>query len=313
MEGIMGNGESKRVNPLPLIKIDGGPRISRLVLEKAFEISRSIKAKALFLYVDICPDLKLIDSVKEDFNIFLVARTEEMYRQVENLVDRVLLVPNIPLTRMGQIKVAVMIAISQNLLRTGDLVVCLSGVPHFGIVDTLVVMEVGKETEVITSEQIIDFTKDVDQKVFEEIVYIAIEIASEGREGRPVGTTFVLGDSENVLKYSRQMVLNPFKGYSENYRAIFDPDVRETVKEFAQLDGAFIIRKDGVIESAGAFLKADLIPEKLPQGWGARHYSAAAITNVTNALAITVSQSTGDVRIFKGGIPIIEIEKPLQS
>jgi diadenylate cyclase len=109
------------------------------------------------------------------------------------------------------------------------------------------------------------------------------------------------------------MVLNPFKGYTENYRAIFDPDVRETVKEFAQLDGAFIIRKDGVIESAGAFLKADLIPEKLPQGWGARHYSAAAITNVTNALAITVSQSTGDVRIFKGGIPIIEIEKPLQS
>ena len=150
------------------------------------------------------------------------------------------------------------------------------------------------------------------QKVFEELVYIAIEIANEGREGRPVGTTFVLGDSENVLKYSQQMVLNPFKGYSEKHRIIYAVDVRETVKEFAQLDGAFVIRKDGIIESAGAFLKADLIPEKLPQGWGARHYSAAAITNVTNALAITVSQSSGDVRIFKGGIPIIEIEKPLQ-
>jgi DNA integrity scanning protein DisA with diadenylate cyclase activity len=174
-------------------------------------------------------------------------------------------------------------------------------------------MEVGKESEVITSEQIIDFAKDVDQKVFEEIVYIAIEIANEGREGRPIGTTFVIGDSENVLKYSQQMVLNPFKGYSEKHRIIYNTDVRETLKEFAQLDGAFIITKDGIIESAGTFLKADLIPEKLPQGWGARHYSAAAITNVTNALAITVSQSSGDVRIFKGGIPIIEIEKPLQS
>jgi DNA integrity scanning protein DisA with diadenylate cyclase activity len=300
------------MDPVPSIKIDGGPKISRLVLEKAFEISKSIKAKALFLYVDICPDFKLIDRAKEDFNIYLVARTEKMYKQVENLVDRVLLVPNIPLTRMGQIKVAVMIAISQNLLSTGDLVVCLSGVPNFGIIDTLVVMEVGKESEVITSEQIIDFTKDVDQKVFEELVYIAIEIANEGREGRPVGTTFVLGDSENVLKYSQQMVLNPFKGHSEKYRIIYAADVRETVKEFAQLDGAFVIRKDGIIESAGTFLKADLIPEKLPQGWGARHYSAAAITKATNALAITVSQSSGDVRIFKGGIPIIEIEKPLQ-
>ncbi|UCB45571.1 MAG: diadenylate cyclase [Spirochaetota bacterium] len=309
----MGNSKPRRVNPEPPVKIDGGPKISRLVLEKAFEISKSIKAKALFLYVDICPDYRLIKSAKEDFNIYLVARTEDMYKQVENLVDRVLLVPNIPLTRMGQIKVAVMMAISQNLLRTGDLVVCLSGVPNFGIVDTLVVMEVGKESEVITSEQIIDFTKDVDQKVFEEIVYIAIEIANEGREGRPVGTTFVLGDSENVLKYSKQMVLNPFKGYSEKHRIIYDADVRETVKEFAQLDGAFIIKKNGIIESAGAFLKADLIPDKLPQGWGARHYSAAAITNITNALAITVSQSSGDVRIFKGGVPVIEIEKPLQS
>jgi DNA integrity scanning protein DisA with diadenylate cyclase activity len=308
----MGNSKSRRVNPETPIKIDGGPKISRLVLEKAFEISKSIKAKALFLYVDICPDFKLIDRAKESFNIYLVARTEKMYKQVENLVDKVLLVPNIPLTRMGQIKVAVMIAISQNLLSTGDLVVCLSGVPNFGIIDTLVVMEVGKESEVITSEQIIDFTKDVDQKVFEELVYIAIEIANEGREGRPVGTTFVLGDSENVLKYSQQMVLNPFKGYSEKHRIIYAADVRETVKEFAQLDGAFVIRKDGIIESAGAFLKADLIPEKLPQGWGARHYSAAAITNVTNALAITVSQSSGDVRIFKGGIPVIEIERPLQ-
>ncbi|HDH12876.1 MAG TPA: hypothetical protein ENG83_11890 [Nitrospirae bacterium] len=44
--------------------------------------------------------------------------------------------------------------------------------------------------------------------------------------------------------------------------------------------------------------------------WGTRHYSAAAITNITSAIAVTVSQSTGDVRIFKGGYPIMEIEKP---
>jgi diadenylate cyclase len=294
------------------VKIDGGPKISRLILKKAFEIGKDIGAKGLFIYADICPDIEHMKEANKALDIFLVARTEDSYRAAEKLVGKALLVPDIPLTRMGQIKIAVMMAVAHDLLDSGDLVVCLSGVPRFGIIDTLVVMEVGKEFEMITSERIIDLTKGIDRKVFEEIVYIAIEIANEGREGRPVGTTFVLGDSENVLNYTRQMVLNPFKGHTKKDRNIFDPGVRETVKEFAQLDGAFIITRDGIIESAGAFLKADLIPEKLPMGWGARHYSAAAITQATDTIAITVSQSSGDVRIFKGGVPIIEIEKPFR-
>ena len=309
----MAKQNKNRVSKETPVKIDGGPKISRLILEKAFEIGKAIRAKGLFIYADICPNLEHLKEAKGSLNIFLIARTEQSYRKAKKLAGKALLVPNIPLTRMGQIKLAVMMAVSQNLLGTGDLVVCLSGVPSFGILDTLVVMEVGKEFEMITSERIIDLTKGVDRKVFQEIVYMAIEIANEGREGRPIGTTFILGDSQNVLNYTRQMVLNPFKGHAETDRNIFDPAVRETVKEFAQLDGAFIITRDGFINSAGVYLTADLIPEKLPQGWGARHYSAAAITQATKAIAITISQSTGDVRIFKGGVPIIEIEKPLRQ
>jgi len=288
-------------------------RISKSFLKKAFELAREIKAKAVFIYADICPDIEHIEEQKEQFDIFLVAKTQKIYKNAEKIVGRVLLVPDIPLTRMGQIKIAVMMTVSQNLLKRGDRVVCLSGVSKFGFLDTLVALEIGKEFEMLTSDRIIDFTKDVDPKVFEELVRIAVEIGSEGREGKPIGTCFVMGDAAEVKKRSRQMILNPFKGYPDSKRNILNPEFKETIKDFAQLDGAFIVRKDGTIDTAGAFLESEIIKKELPQGWGARHLSAAAITNITKAIAITVSQSTGDVRIFKRGYPVMEIEKPTKA
>jgi DNA integrity scanning protein DisA with diadenylate cyclase activity len=38
--------------------------------------------------------------------------------------------------------------------------------------------------------------------------------------------------------------------------------------------------------------------------------AAAGITSVTEAVAIVISESTGDVRIFKDGAIFMEIEKP---
>ena len=288
-------------------------RISKSFLKKAFEIAREIKAKAVFIYADICPDIGHIEEKKEQFDIFLVAKTKKIYKNAKKIVGRVLLVPDIPLTRMGQIKIAVMMTVPQNLLKKGDRVVCLSGVSKFGFLDTLVVLEIGKEFEMLTSDRIIDFIKDVDPKVFEELVRIAVEIGSEGREGKSIGTCFVMGDAAEVKKRSRQMILNPFKGYPDSRRNILNPELKETIKEFAQLDGAFIVRKDGIIDTAGAFLESEIIKKELPQGWGARHLSAAAITTITKAIAVTVSQSTGDVRIFKGGYPVMEIEKPTSA
>ena len=108
----------------------------------------------------------------------------------------------------------------------------------------------------------------------------------------------------------RGVVLNPFKGYEENERNILDPRLTETVKEFCAIDGAFLLRGDGVIEAAGAFLHPGLPREELPMGLGARHAAAAGITAVTNAIAITVSASTGTVRVFRSGRMVLEIERP---
>jgi DNA integrity scanning protein DisA with diadenylate cyclase activity len=101
---------------------------------------------------------------------------------------------------------------------------------------------------------------------------------------------------------------------SEAERNILDPGLDETIKEFASIDGAFIITGDGIVLSAGSYLRppsdADEIAE-LPSGFGARHAAAAGITVCSNALAITVSESTGMVSIFKNGSIMLSLAKPV--
>jgi len=139
-----------------------------------------------------------------------------------------------------------------------------------------------------------------------------MEIAREGREGNPVGSLFVVGDSQNVLEASRPLILNPFQGYSEDQRRITDPDLAETVKEIAQIDGAFVIRHDGVILSAVWYLDTPAKGIQFLKGLGTRHLAAAAISKATEAIAITVSSSTRTVRIFRRG-KIVMQSSPLRG
>ena len=88
-----------------------------------------------------------------------------------------------------------------------------------------------------------------------------------------------------------------------------DEPIRDAIKTFAVLDGAFIIREDGVVLSAGRYLQVVSSQVKLPMGLGARHSAAAAATTETKAVAITVSQTTGTVRFFKGGEIALELHQ----
>ena len=135
----------------------------------------------------------------------------------------------------------------------------------------------------------------------EEVVQLAVEIAREGREGRKIGTLFVVGDSKAVLEQSRPLLLDPLYGHPDELLHVSRPDLRETVKELAQLDGAFVVRGDGVFLSAGRYIDVDLSAERffLP-GLGTRHAAAASISAATNAIAVVVSQSSV-VRVFAEG------------
>ena len=141
------------------------------------------------------------------------------------------------------------------------------------------------------------------------VLKLATELAREGREGKPIGTLIVLGDYEHVQAHCHQLVINPFKGYDDDDKNILDPSLAETVKEFAHIDGAFIVRSDGVIMSAGSFIRVSEIGEQLESGLGARHTAGQAITACTKALSVVVSESTGTLTLFKNGSRVLTLKQ----
>ena len=135
----------------------------------------------------------------------------------------------------------------------------------------------------------------------EEVLQLAVEIAREGREGRKIGTLFVVGDVEEALRRSRPLLLDPLYGHPPDLLHVSRPEFRETVKELAQLDGAFLVDEDGTFAAAGRFVDIDVTrPDTFVPGLGTRHAAAASISAATRAVAIVVSQSS-IVRVFAGG------------
>jgi len=75
---------------------------------------------------------------------------------------------------------------------------------------------------------------------------IAIEIARAGREGRRIGTLFTLGNVDAVLASSRALILDPLAGHAPSATHITNANLRGSVKELAQLDGALHYRSSPV-------------------------------------------------------------------
>ncbi len=149
-------------------------------------------------------------------------------------------------------------------------------------------------------------TPDCESGVLEQTIQLAVELAREGREGRRIGTIFVVGDEEAAMKESRPLILDPLQGHPSDDKTIYDSNMRETAKELAQLDGAFIVSADGIVLSAARYISADSAGLDLPLGLGARHMAAAALTRATRSVAVVVSQ-TCVVRIFYRGLIIAEV------
>jgi len=155
-------------------------------------------------------------------------------------------------------------------------------------------------------ESILCHVTEYDPAILESLIELAVEIAREGREGRRIGTLFTLGDEEKVLAKSRALILDPMSGHSQSARHISDPNLRGTIKELAQLDGAFVVSHDGIVLSACRYLDAVTSAVDLPLGLGSRHIAAANMSAVTNAVGVVVSESSV-VRLFCHGTLVGEI------
>jgi DNA integrity scanning protein DisA with diadenylate cyclase activity len=285
--------------------------INKIILDHACLIAREINAKAVLVYAAVAIDLPLADAPGLCTNIILVTRGDEEVPEKFRDCNLLIQVPNVNLTRVGQIKIAITKGIALGLFTQGDKLVCVSGVPRFGYVDSIFLIDVGKEFEILVSGNFSDMAQGIYPEVFGAVMNLALELAAQGREGRKVGTIFVLGDDEKVMQLSRQMIINPFMGYTDEQRNILNPELKETIKEFSAIDGAFIVKDNGSIVTAGRHLSAAMDCRDLPHGLGSRHIAAAGITSITKAIAIVISESTGNVSVFKDGKILVSIEKPI--
>lgn len=148
--------------------------------------------------------------------------------------------------------------------------------------------------------------RGINPEILKQVIILAVEIAREGREGRKIGALFIVGDSEEVLKHSKSLILDPLFGHPDDVKNIYDADMRDTLKELAQLDGAFIVSDAGIVLSACRYIDASSQGVSVPLGFGSRHMAAASITNETKAVAVVVSESSM-VRVFDDGDLITEI------
>ena len=282
---------------------------TNIMIKQSISIASKIGADAILFYMDSTKDLRPLFNIESDIKVILLTKRKECVEKSSALHLHALMIPDVQLTRTGYFKIGFLSAISKGLLKNGDVIVCVGGIPEQGYMDTIMLVEIGLESQLFSESAITSFPPGIRSEVFESLLAFVLELANQGREGKPVGAIFVLGDHEKVLTLSSQLVFNPFHGHPEESLNINESQMRESLKEFSTIDGAFVIREDGVVLAAGRYLNVGYHGEALPQGLGTRHAAAAAITQVTDSIALTISESTGKVTVFRGGKILTEIEK----
>lgn len=198
---------------------------------------------------------------------------------------------------------AVMMAYLQDKVEMGDRVIGVGDLDQEG---TAIVVYRVEEDPLLRSVQ--ESKERVSAEVMRAVITLAVEIGREGREGRPIGTMFVVGDSDIVMENSHQLLFNPFEGHPSTVRDVADTENWESLKEVSQIEGAFVVDDQGQVMAAGRYLDVEASDIEITKGLGARHTAAAAISKMTDAIAIVVAESGGVVRIFKDGEIIGEIE-----
>ena len=277
------------------------------LLELACDAVPRAGAAGLLLMPEGAMDWEAVRSLAEAALILVAV---ESARQEEAVTQAGLVAVAVEPTEAAiteRITLALIEAVANDQLKAGARVVVAYSGFEAETLDSITVVRLGEHLERLTSSDLRALETSVPLETLKAVVDVAVEIGREGREGKAVGSLIVVGDARNVLARTRALGFDPFKGYRRKERNVRDGRVREAIKEIAQMDGAFVVARDGTVEAACRIVDAPNAGLVLPKGLGTRHWAAAAITKATGALAVVVSQSTGAVRLFQDGEILLRI------
>ena len=284
---------------------------NKAIIEGAVLVARRTDARAVILAATLPEEREMLQGALGTSTRIFTTRGGEASAARDH---EVLILPEVRLRRRGRAKIALLEGLAAGYLEPGERVVVITGSETDAgtELDTVAVVELDDDEESldIGEDAPLSLLRNVaDPATFDAVLGLCVQLGREGKEGKSVGLLVTLGDDEAVLQHSHQLVLNPFEGHSDDDRCILLPGARRAISEFSGMDGAFIIRRDGVIMAAGRYLQEMAAENAVPTGLGARHSAAAGITAATKCVAFAVSESTGDTRVFGGGRLLMTIEK----
>ncbi|HYO25866.1 MAG TPA: DNA integrity scanning protein DisA nucleotide-binding domain protein [Lacipirellulaceae bacterium] len=277
-------------------------------IEVARRIAEVEEADALLVLLEAPLDWQELRRATESFQVVLAADRPAYLEGAAAAGFEVIQLSAIDSPVNEQLTRALLESVADDMLNPSACVVALYSGFEAGVIDSVSIVRLDKHLGRLTAHDLRQLETSVPLDTLKTAVDLAVAIGREGREGKPVGSLFVVGDHRTVLKHCRPLGFDPVKGYGTHERQLNDSKVREAIKEIAQLDGAFVVAADGTVVAACQHVSAPAGDLTLSKGLGARHWAAASISRATTAIAITVSESNGTVRVFQNGEVMLRIE-----
>ena len=281
---------------------------SRLVVRYGFQLARELEITKVLVLAELLIDRRLVDRHRQKEALIWVTADKQSllasgFLQEE---DRCVEIPVTKVERLGRVRLALVLAVIQGTIEPDESVICLTGLTGSKRLDNILIANPSRDFPWFGEHFRGSGTALLATREFVRLFDIATKFAAEGREGKPIGTIFMLGEIEELRNYSTPLILNPCEGHPRKARNIHDDLFIESMRELAALDGGFIIDCKGVVEQAGVYFDAPVGKTlALEKGLGARHLSAAAVTAKADALALVISESSGTVTVFSRGAKLM--------
>ncbi len=274
----------------------------------AAQLAETVEADALLVVLDGPTDWKKLTEKPIETKILITSDSDETLQGARDAgFDTVLVsMPDAPVFEM--LTQALLEAVADDILVPGAEVIAIYSGFEAGKIDSVSYIHLEEHLGKLTARDLRQLETSVPLDTLKTVVDLAVEIGRGGREGKPVGTLFIIGDTRKVLQFCHPAGFDPVRGYKRAERDLCDARIREAVKEIVQLDGAIVVSADGKVERACQIVDASHANLTLSKGLGTRHWAGAAISRVTKAISVVVSETNGTVRLFINGEVMLRIE-----
>lgn len=278
------------------------------IYDLAVKQSGAVNADALLVMLDGPTDWKALKKRARRRKILIAADLEEELAGAEEEGLETIVLGREDSPVFEKLTQALLNAVADDMLAAGAEVLAIYSGFEPGKIDSISYIRLDEHLGRLTSRDLQQLETSVPLDTLKVVVDLAIDIGREGREGKSVGTLFVVGDTRKVSNYCHALGFDSVKGYSRDERSLHDNRTREAIKEISQLDGAIVVSPDGTVEKTCQLIDAPNVNLTLSKGLGSRHWAAAKISKLTNAISVVVSATAGTVRIFQNGEVMLRIE-----